>query len=255
MATGLDPDGVTNIVRSFSDPTVGCVSSVDKFINKEGVVSGEGAYVKYEMLLRNLESKVNTVVGLSGSFFAARRKACESWSVDLQSDFSTLLNSIKLGLRGVSDPNCVGYYKNVKDEKREFDRKVRTVLRGISVIRRNLSLFNPLSYGLFSWQLFSHKLCRWLVPFFLILAFVSNIALMSTSMVFFFTFILQLAFYSSAVFYYAKQSVKKPYELSAIGYRILKIPYYFVSVNISILLAWWSYIQGERTTFWEPSKR
>ena len=61
--------------------------------------------------------------------------------------------------------------------KKEFDRKVRTVVRGISVFMKSLPLLNPFKYGLFSWQLFSHKLCRWLVPFAMIIAFLSNLIL------------------------------------------------------------------------------
>lgn len=98
VATILEPDGVRNIVENFNDETVGCVSSVDRFIDSDGKISGEGAYVKYEMLLRSLESRFNSVVGLSGSFFAARREVCREWAVDLQSDFNTLINSIKIGL-------------------------------------------------------------------------------------------------------------------------------------------------------------
>jgi hypothetical protein len=37
---------------------------------------GEGFYVRYEMWLRRLESKVNSLVGLSGSFFAVRKEVC-----------------------------------------------------------------------------------------------------------------------------------------------------------------------------------
>ena len=70
VATTLPPQGIANIVKSFNDPTVGCVSSVDRFVDAQGNLSGEGAYVQYEMLLRRLETKVNTLVGLSGSFFA-----------------------------------------------------------------------------------------------------------------------------------------------------------------------------------------
>ena len=79
VATALTSDAVSVIVRNFADPTVGCVSSVDRFVNADGRLSGEGAYVRYEMFLRALESRVNTLVGLSGSFFAARRDVCRQW--------------------------------------------------------------------------------------------------------------------------------------------------------------------------------
>ena len=103
VATALAPNGVSTIVANFADPTVGCVSSIDRFVDADGRVSGEGAYVRYEMFLRALETRVNSLVGLSGSFFAARREVCARWASDRQSDFSTLLNAVDLGLRGVLD--------------------------------------------------------------------------------------------------------------------------------------------------------
>ena len=79
VATILDPWGLERIVSGFADPTVGCVSSEDRLIGKDGRPSGEGMYVRYEMWMRRLESRVNSLVGLSGSFFAARRQ-CASIS-------------------------------------------------------------------------------------------------------------------------------------------------------------------------------
>ncbi len=251
VATGLEPDAISKIVMNFRDPSVGCVSSEDKFIETDGSVSGEGAYVKYEMFLRKLESGVNTLVGLSGSFFAARREVCLNWATDLQSDFNTLLNSIRQGRRGISDPDSKGYYKNIADEKKEFNRKVRTVLRGISVLMRNLALLNPFKYRLFAWQLFSHKLCRWLVPFFLIAAMLSNLWLIFADPFFLLTLFLQIVFYSLAFYYYTKQKTSSAAGLPA----LFRLPFFFVTVNLSILSAWWQYVRGRRATFWEPSKR
>ena len=259
VGTILEPDAVKNIVSNFADPSVGCVSSVDRFINPDGSISGEGAYVKYEMFLRSLESKVNTLVGLSGSFFAARREVCQDWADDLQSDFNTVLNSVKRGLRGISDPSTIGYYKNIADEKKEFSRKVRTVLRGISVLMRNLVLLNPLKYGMFSWQLLSHKLCRWMVPFFLFLAFFLNtiLVLHNSSLVYDLLFAAQVSFYFLAMIYYILHALSKSNKESKPGsfLQLLKIPYYFLLVNASILVAWIKYFRGERAVFWEPSKR
>jgi len=120
VSTILEPKGIKEIVKNFADPRVGCVSSEDRVISKNGEPSGEGAYVKYEMWLRRLESQVNSVVGLSGSFFAARREVCKDFSEKLPSDFRTLLNSIKLGMKGISEPDAIGYYQDVADESKEF---------------------------------------------------------------------------------------------------------------------------------------
>jgi len=247
VATTLPAEGIANIVKPFNDPTVGCVSSVDRFVDAQGNLSGEGAYVKYEMLLRQLETKVNTLVGLSGSFFAARRVVCSPWADDLQSDFNTLLNSMKAGLRGVSDPDSVGYYKNLSDEKKEYQRKVRTVLRGIAVLMRSLPMLNPFRYGIFAWQLFSHKLCRWLVPFAMIGAGISNILLVTHSTVYGVLLLGQILFYATAIAYAGFSWMPKN--------SLFRLPSFFVLVNLSILDAWMRYWRGDRVFRWEPSKR
>jgi glycosyltransferase involved in cell wall biosynthesis len=246
VATTLMPNAVNNIVKNFYDSRVGCVSSEDRFIDPDNKISGEGAYVKYETFLRNLEMKVNTVIGLSGSFFAARKEVCQNWAFDLQSDFNTLLNSVKIGLRGVSDPESIGYYTNIANQKKEFDRKVRTVLRGITVMMRNWQLLSPSRYGLFAWQLFSHKICRWLVPFAMILAFLSNALMISYPSFYRTIFILQLIFYAAALSCFLSAFLRQ---------SILKIPLFFVMVNLSILYAWYRYARGHRMIRWKPSER
>ena len=248
VATILQPDAIRNIVKSFNDPSVGCVSSADRFVDQDGRTSGEGAYVKYEMFLRSLESTVYSLVGLSGSFFAARSSVCkQSWSEDLQSDFNTLLSSVRLGLRGVADPESVGYYHNLLDQRKEYERKVRTVVRGISVFMRSVSLLNPLRYHIFAWQLFSHKLCRWLVPFAMIAALVANGWLALSSPVYGVILLVQGGFYSLALVYMLSRRVP------SVG--MLRIPSFFVMANLSILDAWMRYFRGERIVSWTPSKR
>jgi hypothetical protein len=222
---------------------VGCVSSIDRFIDDDGRVSGEGAYVRYEMSLRALETRVNSLVGLSGSFFAARRAVCARWAADRQSDFSTLLRAVDLGLRGVLDPHTAGYYRNIADDRRELDRKVRTVVRGLHVLASDARMLNPLRYGLFAWQLASHKLCRWLVPVAMVLAALANAVLLPQSSFYALTMILQCAFYAVAL---AGLWTKAP------G---LRLPAYLLRANFAVLLAWIRFGRGERIAMWNPSDR
>lgn len=247
VATILPPESLREIVSNFADPSVGCVSSEDKMIGKDGRPSGEGFYVRYEMWLRRLESKVGSLVGLSGSFFAARREVCRDFSGEMQSDFRTVLNSVKLGLRGVSDPCAIGYYQDLADEGREFDRKVRTVLRGLTVFFRHLEFLNVFRYGMFSYQIFCHKLLRWVVPFFLLLAFVSNLALMGKSPAFVFLLLGQVLFYGMGLMGWK-------FGTSRFGV-VTRISSYFLAVNASIALAWWRYLKGQRVVMWTPSER
>lgn len=248
VATILPENAVRNIVKNFHDETVGCVSSVDRFIDQDGRISGEGSYVKYEMFLRSLETRVNSLVGLSGSFFAVRSTVCkQAWAENLQSDFNTVLNSMRAGLRGVADEDSPGYYKNIADERKEFDRKVRTVLRGISVFMESLGLVNPAQYPFFAWQLISHKLCRWLVPLAMLTALITNVILTVAFERYGPLLVLQAAFYTVAL--------SGLYWRPLLRFPAVKLPAFFVLVNASIFKAWIRYWSGERLVIWEPSKR
>ena len=86
-----------------------------------------------------------------------------------------------------------------------------------------------------------------MVPFALIAAFLSNLFLASYSAFYFLTFILQLVFYAFAFGGVWITLFSRKY--------FLKIPSFFVLVNLSILMAWYRYFQGERLLAWEPSQR
>ena len=245
VATMLEPRGIREIVANFADPSVGCVSSEDRLLGQDGKLSGEGFYVRYEMWLRRLESEVYSLVGLSGSFFAARKEVCRDFSGEVQSDFRTLLSSMKLGLRGVCDPRAIGSYLNIADEQREFARKVRTVLRGLTVFFKHIEFLNGFRYGLFAYQYFCHKLLRWLVPFFLVGALLANAALAFSSVFFLWILVGQVLFYSLGIYGWKTQSLHGAW----------KIPMYFLVVNAAIAVAWWQYLTGKRVVLWEPSQR
>ena len=247
VATRLDPQGLEQIVANFADPTVGCVSSEDRVRRQDGKPAGEGMYVRYEMWLRRLESSVYSLVGLSGSFFAARKQVCRDFSTDMQSDFRTLLNSIKLGLRGVCDPDAIGYYLDVSDPRKEMERKVRTVIRGMTVFFRHLELLDYFRYGIFSFQFFCHKLVRWLVPFFMAAALAANIILALHSSAYQVLLAMQLVFYGASLIIYTAGFT--PHNF------ILKLSAYFFIANLAIAVAWWRYLKGDRVVMWTPSER
>lgn len=247
VATAMEIGGLRQLVSNFDDPTVGCVSSEDRLLRKDGKPSGEGLYVRYEMWLRRLESRANSLVGLSGSLFSARKGVCANFSGEMQSDFRTVLNSVKMGLRGVSDPLVVGLYQDTADQEREWDRKIRTVVRGLTVLFRHLELLNVFQYGLFSYQLFCHKLLRWSVPFFLILALVANLVLIHSSFIYSILLLLQLSLYVFGIL--GLLIPKMEYMIP------IRIPMYFLGANASILFAWWRYLRGQRIVTWTPTKR
>lgn len=245
--TILPQDALVHLLAAFADPTVGAVSSVDRFITADGQLQGEGAYVRYEMWLRDLETRFHSLVGLSGSFFAARRSVCQRWDNRVQSDFGTALSCVQLGMRAVSDRRVIGYYKNLSDSRKEYQRKVRTVTRGMSSLRIRAEVLNIFRYGRFSFEVFSHKVMRWATPWFLLAALGANAALALQAPFYRWTLVLQLALYLSPI------ASRIAPALRQIG--LARIGIYFVEVNVAILHAALLTLSGRTILTWEPSKR
>lgn len=246
-ATRLPPDSLRILVRNFADPTVGAVSSEDRFVTAEGQAAGEGAYVRYEMWLRRLESGANSLVGLSGSFFAARRALCAHWDLAAPSDLNTAINAARAGYVAVTDPQLLGFYEAIRDQRHEYQRKFRTVLRGITGLLRHPQVLDPRRFGLFAFQIWSHKIMRWLVPWFLLGLLASSAALAGDGP-------LPLAVLAGQGLLYGLFAAG---TLSARLRRLalVRVPFFFVQVNLAIAHATLAYGAGRRMATWQPSAR
>jgi cellulose synthase/poly-beta-1,6-N-acetylglucosamine synthase-like glycosyltransferase len=248
VATSIPEDAIEKMARYFDDPSVGAVSSEDRFVSRDGSVVGEGAYVRYEMWLRGVESQRAGLVGLSGSFFAARREVCDTdWDILSPSDFNTALNSARKGLVAVTAPDVLGFYQDVADASKEYQRKNRTIIRGLTALSRHMEVLNPFRFGWFSFQVFGHKLMRWAVPWFQMLLFFTSLLLMARGGVYGLALFVQILFYGVVVAGHLKPSLRER--------TVVKIPYFFVQVNLAIARATIDFIRGRRMTVWTPSQR
>ena len=247
VATQIPADALSLLARRFADPGVGALSSEDKFISNDGSVVGEGAYVKYEMWLRRLESDRAGLVGLSGSFFAARRDVCEHWDIYCPSDFNTALNSAKHGLVAITCPDVVGIYKDVEDASLEYRRKMRTVIRGITAIARHPEVLNPFRMGMFAFQVWSHKIMRWGVPWFMAVFLLLTLLLQGQGLIYTLALLAQCGFYGLAIAGWLSKSLRKN--------TLIKIIFFFVQTNLSLAQATVSFLLGKRMTVWTPSRR
>ncbi len=239
----LNPDALATLVANFRDPAVGCASGED-FIPGGG---GEGLYGRYELALRRLESKVHSIVGASGSFYAQRRSLCGEFPEGMAPDFLSVLNTVEQGYRAISDSGARGSMTSLSSSQAEFQRKVRTILRGISTLFLKWKLLNPLRFGVFALELISHKLMRWCVPFFLIVLFVSNLFLLDQAAYVVFL-VGQIVFYALAMLSWLGVPLV---EKSLAG----RVAAYFTIVNVATLVAWWKYASGVRQEIWNPTRR
>jgi len=245
VATRIAPGSLQIISRLLISHGIGAVSSEDVFEEADG--SGEGLYVRYEMTLRRLESERAGLVGLSGSFFGARRAVCDPWPVNIPSDFAVALNSVRLGLRAISTPDVVGIYGDLRSPRDEFSRKRRTVLRGMTALAQHKEALALTRMPLFVFQVWSHKIMRWAVPWFLLMLAIVTISLLDTGRVFLLAGYLQVLLYGS-------------FLLGALAPRLrqmalVRIAYYFVQVNLAIAIALLDFLRGRRVVTWNPSKR
>ena len=247
VATQIPSESLQVLAKEFSDACVGAVSSEDRFISQDGSVAGEGAYVKYEMWLRRLESDRAGLVGLSGSFFAARSNVCADWDISSPSDFNTALNCARLGLVAVSSAEVVGEYSDIKDPALEFARKVRTVIRGMTALARHPEALNPVRMGQFAFQVWSHKIMRWGVPWFMLAFLVLTLLLLDNGIVFQLALMLQAIFYLLAVAGWISPRLR---DIS-----VVRIIFFFVQTNLALAEALVLFLAGKRISVWEPSKR
>jgi glycosyltransferase involved in cell wall biosynthesis len=247
VATRIPEDALRILASKFADEQVGAMSSEDCFVSPDGRVVGEGAYVKYEMWLRRLESSRAGLVGLSGSFFAARREVCEEWDIYSPSDFNTGLNCARLGLVAITSSDVVGIYQDVQDPGLEFRRKVRTVIRGVTAIVRHPEVLNPARLGLFAFQVWSHKIMRWGVPWFMLVFAVSTLLLQGQGGIYRLALFAQLIFYAIALLGWISARSREN--------ALVRLVFFFVQTNLALAQAVMSFMLGKRMTVWTPSRR
>ncbi len=242
LTAELEPDGLLWIARPFADATVGCVSSED-VVALEG---GEGAYVRYEMALRRLESEAATIVGCSGSFFAVRRDLASPWPSELASDFRSALEAARRGLRAVSEPRARASFRAVDDPRAEWQRKVRTVRRGIAVLVAYRELLHP-RYGRAALALWGHKLARFTSPFALLLVFASSAFAAGGSSAAAALLAAQVALYALGGFALIFGPARR--------WFVARVAGFFILVNASMLVAWAHHLSGRKAVTWEPTRR
>jgi cellulose synthase/poly-beta-1,6-N-acetylglucosamine synthase-like glycosyltransferase len=247
VATRIGGAGLPGIAAAFRSDEVGAVSSEDRFVAADGRPAGEGLYVRYEMWLRQLESRVRGLVGLSGSLFAVRRELCDEWPTNVPSDLVVALRCARRGLKAISLPEVHGIYPDLKRDSAEFARKRRTAVRGMAGLASAIEVLNFRHYGLFAFQVWSHKLARWAVPWFLVGALVTNVLLLDAGMLYRWLLVLQLAGYTLAVAGMFSSALRR--------FGLVRIAYFFVLSNAALALAAIDFLRGRRVVQWEPSVR
>lgn len=240
----LEKDSMIELIRPFADPSVAAVSGTDR-LETVGTETGEDLYIGYEMRLRRAESRAGSLVGLSGCYFAIRREVCERWVPEVPNDMGSALIAIAMGRRAVAVDGARCTYGATTSTTREFQRKKRTALRGL----RGLIAYRcALTRGgwVEAWQVFSHKVMRFLAPFFAVAA-VATLAVGSWIGLFWAQLLLAG---SVALVATALAGMLAPARL-----RPLRGASFLVLSMAAVGSAWFSILKRDRAALWAPTER
>ena len=250
-ATVVVPRGsLKQLIRVFDDPTIGVASGCDVSVGAAGKrdAGAESGYTGYEMRVRDLETRVGSIVGASGCFYGIRRRIRGSaLPPGLSWDFASTLVARQQGYRSVSVPEAVCLVPRTAEIRSELRRKTRTMARGLSTLFYFRALMNPLRYGAFALMLISHKLFRWL-PYLLLPAAILALGLLATRS-------------SVAGALLAIVAVGVLIGATAIRYgssvrfKPLALAGFVVAALTAGFLAWVDALRGTRMVTWDPTPR
>jgi cellulose synthase/poly-beta-1,6-N-acetylglucosamine synthase-like glycosyltransferase len=232
---------------SFADPEVGCVAGRLEYVDSSGSGVGRGArsYWNYETFLKRHESRVGSLIGVSGCLYAVRRSAYIPLYHEACSDFIIATKMVEQGLRAVYEPNAVCTEQTNRQSDKELKMRVRIIAQTFTDLWRHRSLLNPVRGGFYGIQLLSHKVMRYLVPFFLMGLFASTAVLASSSLIFRLVFAAQMACYACPAIAWLLDRV-------GIRSRLLAFPQYFMLANLASLIGCYKFLRGQRYASWEP---
>ncbi len=254
--TILNKEASFNIAKHYYDRSVGGVAGEKKVIilgdEQENAANSEGLYWKYESLLKRIDSTFHSVVGAAGELFSVRRELYEPVAPEvILDDFIISMKIAQNGYRIIYEPAAYAMELpsfSIKDERK---RKVRIAAGGFQSIAMLPKALFFWKHWKLSYLYISHRVLRWtLSPICLGLAFLSNLILVFFNSTPFYVllFILQLSFYFSALGYQISPGVRKKVS-------VLKLPYYFVFMNVSVFRGFFKFLQKKQSSAWEKAKR
>jgi cellulose synthase/poly-beta-1,6-N-acetylglucosamine synthase-like glycosyltransferase len=170
------PDALRKLVRNFADPEVAYVCGRLQLESADGS-NKEGAYWRYELKLRDAESRLHSVTGGNGSIYAVRRSDYVDVDPRFGHDLAFPYLMVQRGRRAVYEPEAIASEKPTPTNETEYRRKVRMfehcwliTLRG-----RMLRRLGPL----YAVEILSHRHLRYASGLLHLLLLGTNVALVA----------------------------------------------------------------------------
>lgn len=240
-------DAIRALVRNFADPAVGYVTGKMVYASDDHSATGEGCsfYMRYENVIRDCETALGSIVGVDGGIDAVRKELFTPMRADQLPDFVLPLQVVTRNYRVVYEPAAVLREPALKSGADEYRMRVRVALRALWALWDMRHLLNPFRYGVFSVQLISHKVLRYLAFVFLLGTAASNVVLLRESLVYEVTGFVQILLYGLA-------GVGLLLSRSGASGRVFHLPYYFLLLNLASCQAFLKFLLRKKQVLWKP---
>jgi len=245
--TFTDRSALRRLVRWFENPRVGIVCGQLVLTDPATGRNVDGLYWRYETFLKRCEGRLGGLLGANGAIYAIRRSSFAGiWNDTIVDDFVIpLVTRLRSGCEIVYDEDAVAYEETPHDFSTEFSRRSRIGAGGFQSIIRLRGLLNP-SQGWTTFTFVSHKVLRWLCPFLLIAAFVTNLALINVPL-YQLTMTVQALGYGLALLGLATGT--------RAGFRPLRLATMFTAMNAALLVGFWRWASGGQQGIWQRTAR
>jgi poly-beta-1,6-N-acetyl-D-glucosamine synthase len=238
------PDALETLLANFADPAVGAVSGDLMLEGSQGVLAGVGLYWRFEKWLRKNESRLHSVVGLTGAISAVRRPLFRPIPKrTLLDDVYWPMQVVLQGYRAVHEDRAKAFDRLPQQPRDEFCRKVRTLSGNLQLVSRLPAVLVPGRNPIW-WQFVSHKLCRLLVPWAMLVLLVTNALLPEVGWRIFLE--LQLGGYALGLTGLWQGARSRSRLVAAAGS--------FLVLNAAAWLAFWVWVSGKAARSWHKTR-
>lgn len=239
------PDALRYLASNYQDPDVGAVSGRYKYFDPAGESPtglGSAAFWNYENFIKMMQSRISTITGCCGCIYSVRKAAYSALPDDVISDLVQPLRVIEKGYTVRFEDRALAYEESTKSTAEEFAMRVRVITRAMRGLLSVPALLQPWRSGWVAFQLWSHKVLRWMVPLFLMILFISNLGLLDAP-VYQLVLAAQLFFYAAALL-----NLLLPLHLR---WKPLGLPLYFCTLNAAALTGMIELCRGRKYVTWQ----
>jgi glycosyltransferase involved in cell wall biosynthesis len=241
-----EPSAISRLIAALDDRAVGYVTGQLIYENPDATATGGGSglYIRYENCLRRLETRVGSVVGVNGGIDAVRRRLYHRMRADQLPDFVLPLQVVRQGARVIYREDAIAREAALGRHADEFAMRVRVSLRALHALVGARGLLHP-RYGRFGFQLFVHKMLRYvlIVP---LAATLICTAVLAHAPLYRAMFALELTACALAALGWISGG--------RIRFRFVFVPFYFSLINIAAGAALIGLLRGKRQILWTPRK-